>query len=704
MFLGGLNGITAFDPLDFYEKERYEVPLKVATASLLSIGSDSLRDIRADLMEDQALILRPQDNFLNLTFSLQDYFYSDRIEYSYRIPGVRERWATMADHTLQLAGLPYGTHTLEVRAKGRMNKVSSNILQIKLIVRWPFYLRWWFIALTLLTAGFSVWQYTSWRNKSLVRRQQALERIVAERTQKIQEDKQLIEEQAKQLRELDEMKSQFFQNVSHELRTPLTLILGPLDKVLKRNKLENRDFTMLSLMKDNAQKLHKRINELLDLSRIDAVRMTLHPEPVELYLFVKKIMAQFEGSARLHSVKLLFEFKLDRELRVMLDLDKIEKILYNLLSNAIKFTKADGEVKLVCEREAGLLIFRVSDTGIGIREADQARIFERFHRAKTDAHYEGTGIGLSLSKELAELMDGQLTVSSVQGEGSVFVLHLPLQETFDTPGEPEVAAVGADISDLSAQVSDISGDPILVVEDNPSLREYLRLTLEDFNVKTAGHGREALDILEQGFRPSLLITDIMMPVMDGMELLKAIRDQEAYRNLPVIMLTAKTGSETKIEALRIGVDDYLTKPFVEEELIARVQAVVRNSRQRLGAKGAGTTPSANETPVVSKADLKWLEEVETIILSHVGDKLFGIDQLADQLHMSTRRVQQKIKAITGMTPKQYQREIQLESARRHLESGDFQSVSEVSNKVGFSDAHYFSKLYEKRFGKRPSDY
>jgi anti-sigma regulatory factor (Ser/Thr protein kinase) len=174
----------------------------------------------------------------------------------------------------------------------------------------------------------------------------------------------------------------------------------------------------------------------------------------------------------------------------MLDPDKVEKILYNLLSNAIKFTPKDGEVKLVCEREAGLLTFQVSDTGIGIPEADLGQIFERFHRAKTDAHYEGTGIGLSLSKELAELMEGQLTVSSVQGEGSVFVLNIPLQETFEHLPHKKPLSVATGISDLSEEVSDISGDPILVVEDNPSLREYLRLTLEDFNVKTAGHGRK----------------------------------------------------------------------------------------------------------------------------------------------------------------------------------------------------------------------
>jgi signal transduction histidine kinase/DNA-binding NarL/FixJ family response regulator/ligand-binding sensor domain-containing protein len=707
LFLGGLNGVTAFQPADFHDQEAYAVPLRVAAASLFSFGEDSLQNALPDLRKSGVLTLRPQDNFLNLEFSLQDYPYSDRVRYDYRISGVRDQWSPLEGNILQLAGLPYGPHTLEVRARGRMNKLSTATLQLELIVLRPFYLRWWFIALALLTAVVSVWQYTNWRKRSLIRRQLVLKRIVAERTEKIRQDKQLIEEQAAQLRELDELKSQFFENVSHELRTPLTLILGPLDKVLQRNRLENRDFTLLRLMKDNAQQLHKRINELLDLSRIDAVRMTLHPEPVELYPFVKNILAQFESSAKLRSVDLLFEFKLDRELRLMLDPDKVERIIYNLLSNAIKFTPPDGEVKLSCARERGQLLVRVRDTGIGIPAAELSRIFDRFHRAKTDEHYEGTGIGLSLCKELAELMEGRVTASSVPGAGSVFELSVPLRETFAAVAERSIDQSPTDIAELSAEVADIAGDPILVVEDNPSLREYLRLILEDFHVKTAAHGQDALDLLASGFRPALIVSDIMMPVMDGMELLKAIREKDAYRTLPVIMLTAKTGSVDKIEALRVGVDDYLTKPFVEEELIARVMATIRNSRRRLQASGsaaAGSTATATEPSIVSKADLKWLAEVEGIIMAHVGDRQFGIEQLADQLGMSSRRVQQKLKTITGMSPKKYQREIQLESARRLLESGEAQSVAEVSRQMGFTDAHYFSKLYEKRFGKRPSSY
>ncbi|WP_173021532.1 ATP-binding protein [Lewinella sp. W8] len=707
IFLGGLNGITAFSPAEFDQAEEYQVPLRLSAASLFSSEQDGVRSVRNDFIRKGALTMYPTDNFLNLEFALQDYFYSDLVRYSYRIPGIREEWTALEGNNLQLVGLPYGAHSLEVRARGRMNRLSSLPLQIELIVVRPFYLRWWFLLLVGFTLLVSVWQYTSRRKYALLRRQETLEKMVAERTRTIREDKKLIEEQAAQLRELDELKSQFFENVSHELRTPLTLILGPLERVLKRNRLENQDFTLLHLMRDNAKKLHKRINELLDLSSIDAMRMSLEPEPIVLYPYVKSILAQFEGSARLRSINLSFEFALDHELRILADPDKVEKIIYNLLSNAIKFTPEGGQVSVRCERQGEQLILRVRDTGIGIPERDLSGIFDRFQRVSTEEHYEGTGIGLALCKELSELMEGTISVDSVMGEGSTFTLSIPLVETFAAAPQPVAEEVTPAIGELSAETADISGEPILVVEDNPSLREYLRLILEDFHVRTAAHGRQAMDILEEGFTPALIVTDIMMPVMDGMELLREIRSRPDWRTLPVIMLTAKAGSTEKINALRVGVDDYLTKPFAEDELNARVHALIENSRARLGerANGAGhqsATEPSNKP--VSRADLKWLEEVEAIIMARVGDPTFGIDQLADQLNMSTRRVQQKIKAITGMTPKKYQREIQLERARRLLESGEFRSVAEVSYQIGFSDAHYFSKLYEKRFGKRPSEY
>lgn len=700
IYFGGVNGLTEIDPKLFSNNKQYDFQLVLSGAKVLSSKKDTFKNVFPLWNQEQTIVLKPGDVFLTLEFSLQDYCYSNKSSYSYRLKDHTDNWTSLQNNILQLAGLPYGKHTLEVRARGRLNQFTNENLLIPIEVVRPVYLQTWFLVLLALLVGLSLWQYNVWRIRSIKKREETLELIVRQRTQKIREDKKLIEHQAAQLKELDELKSRFFQNVSHELRTPLTLILGPLDKVLGRNKLENQDFTLLKIMKENVKHLHKRINELLDLSSLDAVSMEMHPVPVQLYTFLKRTLSQFESSASVKNIRLEFNFHPDQDLTLLLDKEKMEKILFNLLSNAIKFTPENGTVAVKCRQSEGKVQLQVKDTGIGIPQEEQEKIFDRFFQASRDQYFEGTGIGLSLCKELAELMEGAIKVTSEPGKGSTFTLTIPAIETMEAPHVKDRSEFeDADVSIEKEALQ--TGDPILVVEDNASLRNYLKLVLEKYNVKLAGHGKEALEILENGFSPVAIITDIMMPVMDGVALLEKIRQHNRYRNIPVIMLTAVNSSTQKVEALRIGVDDYLTKPFNEEELKASLQAIIANSKNRMADN---RVQAATETPGLTEGDLAWLQEVEEIIFKNIGNPLFGIEQLADQLQISTRRLQQKIKAISGMTPKAYQREVQLEKARRILVSGACKSVSELSGIVGFSDAHYFSNLYEKRFGKKPKDY
>jgi signal transduction histidine kinase/DNA-binding response OmpR family regulator len=698
IYFGGLNGLTEINPKLFLNASDNNFDLVLSKATILSGKKDTIKNVLPDWFHEKKITLSPGDIFLTLEFALQDYFYSNKSQYSYRIKDLNENWNSLQNNVLQLAGLPYGEHALEVRARGRLNQFSNQNLIVTINVERPVYLRTWFLLLLAGLAGMSVWQYNAWRIRTIKRREETLELIVQQRTRKIEEDKKLIESQAEQLKELDSMKTRFFQNVSHELRTPLTLILGPLDKVLARNKLGNQDFTLLKIMKDNVKHLHKRINELLDLSSLDAVSLELHKEPVSFYSFLKKTIAQFESSAKVKNIQMQFDYQLDQELILLLDREKLEKILFNLLSNAIKFTPEKGEVGIYCKREKGNLILEVSDTGIGISSEEQEKIFDRFYQASKKDYYEGTGIGLSLCKELVELMQGTISVESKESQGSTFSVTLPLIETMTAPLAEEALEEKAEL-EVKPKIQ--AGDPVLVVEDNTSMQNYLKLVLEDYHVKVASHGKEALQILENGFIPVAIISDIMMPVMDGVQLLEIIRKHDNYRNIPVIMLTALNSSTQKIDALRIGVDDYLTKPFDEEELKASLFAVIANCKNRMAEKPTADQPAS---PSISEGDLAWLEKVEKIIMDNVGNPMFGIEQLADQLDMSTRRVQQKIKSICGLTPKAYQREIQLEKARRLLETGSCKSVSDLSKMVGFSDAHYFSTLYEKRFGKKPVDY
>jgi signal transduction histidine kinase/ligand-binding sensor domain-containing protein/AraC-like DNA-binding protein len=715
LFFGGLNGFISFFPSEFYPPARYNPSLTFSSIEMLSRQDEQFKEITSQVRSGQEIVFRPEDKVIRISLSLQDYFFAGRTSYMYKIEGWDENWTETQTNTLQLSGFPYGEFTLRVRGLGPGRQLTEEVMELRIKVLKPFYLQWWFIALALVTLGLSIWQYYYWRLESYRKRQQLLEQLVAERTQKIREDKQLIEEQASQLRELDAVKSRFFANISHELRTPLTLILGPLEGVLNNSRLDNRDYTLLRMMQQNGRQLLKRINELLDLSSLDAGKMDVEQDSVLVYPLLKRILASFEGAANLKTIQLGLDFQLPTELQVLLDTDKVDKILSNYLSNALKFTPKEGTVTLRALRDSNELIFEVADTGIGLRPADQEKVFERFFQSDRNEQVGGSGIGLSLCRELAQLMEGAVWVESELDEGSTFFLRIPLIETFgQTAAQPGVeAAMDIGRETVEENPTAVERDPfratILVVEDNASLQQYIRLLLAEYRVISAANGKMALQELEEalarGERIRLIISDIMMPVMDGMELLGQLKGNESYQSIPVIMLTAKQDADQKIKALRVGVDDYLTKPFQGEELLARVVNLIERSDQRGDSVvTAGKTVKAANRKILTLADQKWLEEVESLIFDHIGDTSFGIGDMAEQLAMSTRRFQQRIKELTGLTPKAYQREIQLEHARRLLESGEVRSVSEVSYEIGFKDQHYFSQLYKKRFGKMPSEY
>ena len=400
----------------------------------------------------------------------------------------------------------------------------------------------------------------------------------------IQRDK--IHQDAKQLKELDELKTRFFANISHELRTPLTLLLSPIKSLLNSAELSEKNRTYLSLMEKNGEKLRKRINELLALSRLGAKKMALNLIPVNIGQLCQQIIAIHEGIAHLKEIQLTYENKLTPETYLRLDAPKIEMILTNFLSNALKFTSKKGQIYLKIERQNEQLLISLQDTGVGIPPNDLNRIFERFHQVKHPTYYEGTGIGLALCKELAILHKGKVWAESILGQGSTFYLLLPYVETqiegIQTVQEIEPIA-SKEIPLISTKATQTA--TILVVEDNADLRQYMHLLLsEKYQIITAENGQAALEILdkkEQNALPDLIITDLMMPVMDGKEFLQQIKSTDSLRAIPVIVLTAQVAMAIKIDTLRIGIDDYLTKPFIEKELLVRVDNLLQNSRQRI---------------------------------------------------------------------------------------------------------------------------
>jgi signal transduction histidine kinase/DNA-binding response OmpR family regulator len=725
IFFGSIAGVTGFYPDEVIKANAYNIPIYITQFLSYKKKGNQEIDQTLDVQQNQKIVIQPSERFFRLDVAMLDIFHSNQLNYSYQIEGLFDDFKTIESNTIEIGGLPYGRYTLRVRGQGADKRFSSQELEIPLIVVRPFYLRWWFIALALVMIGISIFQIYQWRIRQLEERKRELELLVQERTSQIRKDKTVIEEQAMQLKELDELKSKFFANISHELRTPLTLLLAPMESILKSKELSNKNFTYLQMMRQNGNKLLKRINELLDLSRLDANRLEVNEQPTFLYPFFKTILSTFESAANLKDIQLLFEYDLDDNLQVKLDDDKVEKIITNYLGNALKFTPKKGEIKLKVTKANHQLLISVSDTGIGILKKDLVKIFDRFYQSSSEKQKQGTGIGLSLCRELAKVLNGKVWATSEIGKGSIFYLELPIVETFATKEETPIEETITPVPVVEVPQNSITRHfrpNILIVEDNPDLRQFLVMILqEDYNVVAVENGKEAFERLTaDGLRlteettpthdrqpsavnrqPSLIISDIMMPIMDGIELLTKVKADKNLQHIPMIMLTARQSVEVKIEALRIGVDDYLTKPFREEELKARVANLIKNSQNR-GFYKNEILPLNQAITAISVADLNWLKELEGILKENISKPNFKMTEAANQMAISPRRMQQKIKEITGLTTKQYQRSIRLHQARTLFKSGKVQTVSEVMYQVGFENHSYFSKIYIQEFGITPS--
>ncbi|MCC6725365.1 MAG: response regulator, partial [Saprospiraceae bacterium] len=546
----------------------------------------------------------------------------------------------------------------------------------------------------------------------------------------------LAAQEAQRLSELDRMKSNFFANVTHELRTPLTLILGPLDNILKSKNLDNKEFTQLKLMQQNGQDLLRLTNEILDLSKLEANKLALNEVPVTLYPYLKRVVSMFETYAQKKGINLSFEYRAEVQLQVNLDESKFEKIMNNLLSNAFKYTPKNGSVTVKLEDIGHSLQLEVADTGRGIHEEDVPHIFNRFYQSsKPHADEGGTGIGLALVQEFTKLFGGSVSVKSELGAGSSFMVVFPKKQVMRPVGDSEALEIkNLQIAALEKangnvhkvenqkveQLFALSQSTILVVEDNYQIREYIESLLqESYQVFTAENGQEALDWLGKsaaaGQFPDLIISDVMMPIMDGFQLLTALKTAEEYRSIPVVMLTAKAELDDKLKALRIGVDAYLVKPFVEEELLARVGNLLKNAQARrqyaaspaemeLEPDGSEALAPEDATAPISQADLDWLAEVESVVLKRLPDYDFNLDALGNAIFLSTRQIRRRLKLLTGLSFSEYLNEARFREARRLLEAGEIDSVKRLASEVGMRDVKYFSQQFKLHFGKGPSEY
>lgn len=608
------------------------------------------------------------------------------IRYQYKMSGIDDDWVEAGtQRTARYSNLPPGRYSFEARAANSDGIWQETPLSLSFNIALPWWKRWWAYALYLglLSTGIVL-------------------------VYRFQLNRRLAQQEAERLRALDTLKSRMYTNITHEFRTPLTVIQGMAEQARRYfQQSAHTEFNQaIRSVQRNARQLLKLINQMLDLSRLEAGQLQLNPIQDDAITYLKYIAESFHSYAESKQIQLLFKSDAD-ELTLDFDPDKLMHIVSNLVSNAIKFTPEGGEVLFLVEIDhKNYLTLKVRDSGIGISPEHQAHIFDRFYQVDDSSTRsgEGTGIGLSLTKELVELMKGSIHLESEPGQGSTFMVKLPISRNARAEKAAYVAIEPVPELEPSPVVpsSDKREDlpAILVVEDNADVRNYIKACLQGrYQVHTANDGSAGIQ-MALNTTPDLIISDVMMPEKDGIELCRTLKRNERTSHIPIVLLTAKADEAAKIEGLEGGADAYLSKPFNQKELFVRLSKLIE-LRKRLQAYYQSASPIHNKMDSAFPKEDAFIQKVQAFLDTHLDDEDYNVQMLAREMNMSRSQVFRKLKALTGKSIVQYMREYRLHIARQMLQQGEL-TVSEVGYAVGFKDPAYFSRAYSALFGTPPS--
>ena len=514
--------------------------------------------------------------------------------------------------------------------------------------------------------------------------------------------KRRIEEEA------NKAKLQFFTNISHELRTPLTLIADPVNYIIHDDNLNSQQRSMLQIVQRNVLVLTQLVSEILDFRKVQNGKMELRLSDFNLAESMKQWIKLFSVSAQKKHIGISMDAP--DTIMVRADQDKIERICYNLLSNALKYTSEGGEISLMAKEEGGRVMISVADNGCGISSDALPYIFDRFYQAKNAGR--GTGIGLAIVKAFTELHHGEVSATSVEGKGSTFTIHIPVRQKGEVTNQPtekieqlvepssaqEVPNQARHIDEL-IQPYQTDKPEVLIIDDNIDIRTYLRSVLsEKYNVSEAADGKAGLELARK-MVPDIVLSDIMMPVMDGLAFCQQLKTDKAISHIPVILLTARSLDEQRAEGYEHGADAYISKPFSLRLLLSRIDNLIE-SRKKLNqtwSKGVEDDEIGNFSNEIDKSFLKQLRK---IIQENLANSDLSVEQIGDEIGLSRVQLYRKVKALTGYSPVEIVRKARLTRARHLLQTTE-RTVSEVAYAVGFSTPSYFSKCYKDEFGENP---
>jgi signal transduction histidine kinase/DNA-binding response OmpR family regulator len=715
MYFGGKNGFIRFHPDSI--KDNPFIPPIVIT---------SFRKFEKPFPFGKEIELSHSDNFISFEFAALSYISSAENQYAYKMEGVDKDWVYCG--TRRFASYPNmdpGEYVFRVKGSTSNRVWNEAGTSIKIIILPPWWKAWWAY---LSYAGIFIFALYGIRryelNRLHLKNQVKLDEVVL-----------------KEKEETEKIKSTFFANISHEFRTPLTLILGPAEKISSDTSDDVKKDA--NIIKRNSRRLLQLINQLLDLSKLESGKLKLEVSKGNIVSFVKGVALSFESLAE--SKDIILKLLPEKEfIELYFDKEKMMQILTNILSNAFKFTPKEGKITvsvktnppsfpplLKGELNGGSVEIKIRDTGIGISHEEIPKLFDRFYQVDSShtREYEGTGIGLALTKELVELHHGGIKVESEKGSFTEFTLEFPLgrdhlkdeeiveeKETkvilSETKNlivpEQENNKVEADLVDSSSKTpqNDIEMKEdktiILIVEDNYDMRQYIRESLDgNYLIEEAVNGEQGVRKAEK-IIPDLIVSDMMMPKMDGNELVKILKNDEKTSHIPIILLTAKAGQENKLEGLETGADDYLTKPFDIKELQVRIKNLIdiRKKLQEKFSKIGSRTSEINEKKLNS-IDEKFMLRVGEVIEKHISEEEFDTEEFSKEIAMSRSHLHKKLKALTGKSASLYVRSVKMIKAKKMIEE-QTGNISEIAYSLGFSSPAYFTRCFKEEFGYPPS--
>lgn len=705
LFFGGLQGFNYFNPAQLTTNRNVPkviiTDLKIANKSVIP-GKDA--PIKEQVSVANEIRLDYKQNFA-LSFVALNYTMPRQNHYAYMLEGFDKDWNyTGPLNTAYYTNLDPGTYTFRVKASNNDGIWSSTTAAIKIYVKPPFWLTIYAYIFYVLAVG-GILFYSRYQGIKKIR-------------MKFFADQEKLE--VKRAQELDKLKLKFLTNLSHEFRTPISLIMGPVDQLLEAPANE-RSKEKLSMIRRNARRLLNLVNQLLDFRKMEEQELKLHLSQNELVSFVKDISYSFADLSERKNIKFGFNSNIN-SLYVYFDSDKLERILFNLLSNAFKFTLPGGTVTVslavedcITNAEVKWVIVTVTDTGIGIDAVKKERIFDRFFQSSSTGILlnQGTGIGLSITREFVQMHNGTIEVESEVNKGSIFTFRLPLTLSQKSPadeiintsaGETPLATSKNAIPVLGQQegILPVEKPVILIVEDNEDFRFYLKDNLRNlYTVVEAANGLEGWKAA-LSTHPRLVVSDISMPGMDGIALVQKLKADERTTHIPVILLTAMAGDKAQLEGLGMGANDYITKPFNFEVLSVKIKNTLTLSN-RLKDAYTRQVKVITQEPVVQSEDEKLLYQIVAYLEENITNPQLSVELLSQQLGMSRSSLYSKMLKITGQKPVEYIRSFKLEKAAILLQKKAY-NVAEVAYMTGFSTPAYFTRAFKAKFNVHPSSY